>query len=72
VAYRGTDPGDAGRTTPRLAAARTGDRLSIFYSHDDLTAGLADVRSATISGYAPASAMALYVNLLFHASGLAE
>ncbi len=56
------------RNLPRVVGVASGGRMVIFYSAEDLTAGLVGYRHAGIRGYAPKSATAIMANLLHYAS----
>jgi hypothetical protein len=53
--------------TARLRGLRRGDRIAVFYSPEDLTAGLVGQQVGGIVGYSPESATALMANILTYA-----
>lgn len=54
---------------PRLRTIIIKDRMAVFFSRDDITAGLIGVMCQTINGYSPATAQALVRNLVIMTSG---
>ena len=54
---------------PRLRTIIIKDRMAVFFSRDDITAGLIGVMCQTINGYAPSTAQALVRNLVIMTSG---
>ena len=57
------------RNAPRLIAVKSGNRLAIIYSREDLTAGLMGYQLHGIRGYSPQSASALMTNIVCYAAG---
>ncbi|HZL34855.1 MAG TPA: DUF4159 domain-containing protein [Tepidisphaeraceae bacterium] len=53
---------------PRIRGIRIGDRIGVFYSREDLTAGLVGEPVDGIVGYTPASAVKLMTNMVLYAS----
>jgi hypothetical protein len=58
----------AGRHEPRIRVARSGRRIAIIYSRDDLTAGLVGYQLAGLRGYTPQTARALMTNIICYAA----
>jgi hypothetical protein len=54
--------------TPRLTGIPVGDRTGVFYSRDDISAGLIGAHIDGIVGYDPKSATELMTNMLLYAS----
>ena len=59
--------GDPGQ--PHLQGIRVGDRTAVFFSPEDLSAGLVGNDGDGIVGYAPDTATALMRNVLLYADG---
>ena len=57
-----------GKTTPRLHGEQLGGRIAVFFSPDDLTAGLVGYPQLGLLGYSPQSAVELMTNMLFYAA----
>ncbi len=57
---------------PRLIGVTDKDRTLVFFSPEDLTAGLAGVRAPTVAGYKPEDAIRIYANLVVHSAVKAE
>lgn len=64
ASYRHQAPGP-----PRLRTVLYKDRMAVYFSREDLTAGLLGVRCHTVKGYAPATASAIVRNVLIQSSG---
>ncbi|MGC9455394.1 MAG: DUF4159 domain-containing protein [Phycisphaerae bacterium] len=58
------------RDQPRLLAVTSGQRLTVIFSPEDITAGLVGYSYSGIRGYAPATAAALMTNILCHVAGV--
>ncbi len=56
---------------PRLRTIIIKERMAVFFSRDDITAGLIGVMCQTINGYTPTTAQALVRNLVIMTSGQA-
>jgi hypothetical protein len=56
---------------PRLRTILIKDRMAVFFTRDDITAGLIGVMCQTIKGYSPETAQALVRNLVIMTSGQA-
>jgi hypothetical protein len=54
-------------SAPRVLAIEEGDRATLFYSREDLSAGLVGEPIDGILGYAPATAIAIMRNLVLYA-----
>ncbi len=61
----------ANKTARVRGIAADGDRIGVFYSPDDLSAGLVGQQVDGISGYEPATATQLMTNFILYASGSA-
>jgi len=57
-----------GRHEPRLRAVRSGRRIAIFYSREDITGGLVGYQLSGLRGYTPQTARALMTNIICHAA----
>ncbi|MFP4053909.1 MAG: DUF4159 domain-containing protein [Phycisphaerae bacterium] len=55
-------------TQPRVKMLQVGERIAVYYSREDLTAGLVGYAHYGVDGYQPASARAVYTNVLHHAA----
>ncbi len=53
---------------PRVKMLQVGERIAIYYSREDLTAGLVGYAHYGVDGYETASARAVYTNILHHAA----
>jgi len=54
---------------PLLRSVIVNDRPAVFFSREDLTAGLVGYSSSTVDGYAPESAYEIVRNIILHAAG---
>ncbi|HQL72956.1 MAG: F5/8 type C domain protein [Planctomycetes bacterium ADurb.Bin126] len=54
---------------PLLRSIIVNDRPAVFFSREDLTAGLVGYPSSTVDGYAPESAYEIVRNIILHAAG---
>ena len=52
---------------PRVRGIKVGDRLAVFYSREDLSAGLVGEPVDGIIGYEPATATQIMRNILLYA-----
>lgn len=57
-------------TAPRLQGITLGNRVGVFFSREDLSAGLTGTAIDSIIGYEPASAVAIMTDILVYAAKL--
>jgi hypothetical protein len=55
--------------TPRIRGILSGNRVGVFYSPEDLTAGLVGQQVDGVDGYDPVSATHLMTNIILYAAG---
>jgi hypothetical protein len=56
-------------TSPRVRGVKVGGRTAIFFSREDLSAGILGQPVDGVIGYAPDTATAVMTNLILHAAG---